>query len=161
MWKPLPLVINSSCLRHIIIPSIWFEQKVKPCIYGQNLKDLFYATMLPSTVRLVVRSEGKEMATHSSVNLVASLIPAGLSSAIFTMRMRPLSLGQGEDESLSLIMVLVVTGGSLQHATLASFYLQLSGEQPCVTANERVRKRGWRNAEEGQTTGEMKMKREG
>lgn len=122
---------------------------------------LISATMLPSSVILVVRSEGKEMATHCSVNLVASPILAGLSSAIFTMRMRPLSLRQGEDESLSLIMVLVVTGGSQQHATLASFYLQLSGEQRCVTANERVRKRGRRNVGKGETTREMKMKREG
>lgn len=89
------------------------------------------------------------MAFHCSVNLVASLILAGLSSAVFTMRMRPLGLGRGEsrseDESVSLIMVHMVKGGSLQHATLTSFYLQLSGEHLCVTANERVRERGRRN----------------
>lgn len=105
------------------------------------------------------------MATHCSVNLVASLILAGLSSAVFTMRMRPLGLGRGEsrseDESLSLIMVHTVTGGSLQHATLASFYLQLSGEHLCVTANERVRERGWRNVQKRQIMERMKMKGEG
>lgn len=105
------------------------------------------------------------MATNCSVNLVASLILAGLSSAVFTMRMRPLGLGRGEsrseDESLSLIMVHTVTGGSLQHATLAGFYLQLSGEHLCVTANERVRERGWRNVQKRQIMERMKMKGEG
>ncbi len=102
------------------------------------------------------------MATHCSVNLVASLILAGLSSAVFTMRMRPLGLGRGEsrseDESLSLIMVHMVKGGSLQHATLTSFYLQLSGEHLCLTANGRVRERGRRNVGERQMMKKMKNK---
>lgn len=50
-------------------------------------------------------------------------------------------------------MVRTVKGGSPQHATLTSFYLQLSGEHPCVTANERVRERGWRNVR-GETDNE-------
>lgn len=105
------------------------------------------------------------MATHCSVHLVVSLILGGLSSAVFTMRMRPLGLGRGEsrseDESLSLIMFHRVTGRSLQHATLTSFYLKLSGEHLCVTANERVRERGLRNVQKRQITERVKMKGKG
>lgn len=155
MWKPLTPVINWSRLYH----SIWFEEKAKPCIYCQTSRTYLHhdasSPYLTSSLRLkVVRAEGKKMATHCSVNLVASLILAGLSSAVFTMKIRPLGLGRGEsrseDESLSLIMVHTVKGGSLQHATLTSFYLQLSGEHICVTANERVRERGRRNVGERQ-----------
>lgn len=106
----LPPVINGSRLCH----NIWFEEKAKPCIYCQTSRTyLHYNASSPhwtSSLRLkVVRAEGEKMAFHCSVNLVASLILAGLSSAVFTMRMRPLGLGRGEsrseDESVSLIMV--------------------------------------------------------
>lgn len=59
------------------------------------------------------------MAALCTVNLVASVILGGLSSAVFTMRMKPLGLGRGErrteDESLSLIMVHRVAGTCYAH----------------------------------------------
>ncbi len=163
MWNPLPPVINRSRLCH----NIWFEEKTKPCIYCQTSRTYLHqdasSPHWTSSLRLkVVRAEGEKMATHCSVKLMASLIPAGLSSAVFTMRMRPLGLGwsesRSEDESMSLIMVHMVKGGSLQHATLTSFYLQLSGEHLCLTANERVRGRGRRNVGERQMMKKMKNK---
>lgn len=161
MWKPLLPVINGSFLCH----RIWFEDKANPCIYWQTSRTYLHNNAsrphLTSSLRLKV-VWAKKMATHCSVNLVASLILAGLSSAVFTMRMRPLGIGWGEnrseDESLSLIMVHMVKGGSLQHATLTSFYLQLSGEHLCVTANERVRERGRRNVGQRQITKKWRVK---